>query len=310
LFYNPAAPLIEYFRWLAAGVPGPVARRRILIRKGVCVVLFKLLRVASCVLMLIGLAAVSRAQGSPAREPGANQGAASDIQDIVQSSQQYLKRAEECFAAGNLECARREFDQATDIVVNSGIDVRSDTSLKVYWRLLLERINGFQSTALNGSSPVAWKTQEYEGQPPTDAPDQPGIASLMRDTAPLTVQSFQIKFAELQARFREKFGRDMVITGADHEEHRRLYGSGSAYDVRVKDLSSEEVKFIIDTGRAFGLRVKDFSTWDKVQAHNARVLGLGLQSDTLATSVHLHIDRNPEAARTRYVADPAFARQH
>jgi hypothetical protein len=221
-----------------------------------------------------------------------------------------VKRAEECFTAGDLECARHEFDQATDVVVNSGIDVRSDTALSLYWRQLVERIDRYQSASIKSSSGVAWKMQEYDGQPPAEVPEQSAIGSLTRETGPLTIQSFQQKFAELQARFREKFDRDMVITGADHEEHRRLYGTGSAYDVRVKDLSAEEIKFIIDTGRAFGLRVKDFSTWEKVQAHNARVLGLGLQSDTLATSVHLHIDRNPEAARNRYVVEPANARQH
>jgi hypothetical protein len=220
-----------------------------------------------------------------------------------------MNKAEECFRLGDLECARREFDLATDIVIESGIDVRSDTALKVYWRQLVERIDWYQSAAANASSTVAWKTQDYEGRPPTDAPEQTGIPNLIAD-GPLTIESFHQRFAALQAGFRKSFGRDMVITGADHEEHRRLYGTGSAYDIRVKDLSSNEIKFIIETGRALGLRVKDFSTWDKVQAHNARVIGLGLQSDTLATSVHIHIDRNPEAARTRYVADPAYARQH
>src|SRR5262249_16476617 len=230
--------------------------------------------------------------------------------DILQSSQQHMKKAEECFGHGELECARREFDLATDIIVDSGIDVRCDTALKVYWRQLVERIDRYQSSAATASTGVAWGSQGFEVRPPEDIPAQIGIGKLIREPGPLTIQSFQQRFAALQDSFREKFGRDMVITGADHEEHRRLYGSGSAFDVRVKDLSSEQIKFIIDTGRALGLRVKDFSTWDKVQAHNARVFGLGLQSDTLATSVHLHIDRNPDAARTRYVADPASARQH
>jgi hypothetical protein len=260
--------------------------------------------VASCVLVIISVAAVGRAQ-NPAL--GADQG--SEIRDIVQASQQHMKRAEDCFASGNLECARREFDLATDILVDSGIDVRSDTALKLYWRQLVERISRYQSGASDGSSAIAWKTQDYEGRLPDETPAETGIASLVRESGPLTPQLFHQRFGDLQARFREKFGREIVVTGADHEEHRRLYGAGSAYDIRVKDLSAEEIKFIIDTGRAFGLRVKDFSTWDKVQAHNSRVLGLGLQSDTLATSVHIHIDRNPEAGRNRYVADPAYARQ-
>jgi len=220
-----------------------------------------------------------------------------------------MRKAEECLGRREFECARREFDLATDVVVDSGIDVRSDTSLKVYWRQLVERIDQYQFAAANAAG-LAWGSQDYFGRPPEELPEQTATGKLIGETGPLTIQSFQRRFAELQDRFREKFGRDMVITGADHEEHRRLYGAGCAFDVRAKDLSSEQIKFIIETGRALGLRVKDFSTWEKVQAHNARVFGLGLQSDTLATSVHLHIDRNPDAARTRYVADPAYARQH
>ena len=273
--------------------------------KGTFSLRFKVFRSASCVLVIISAVSVGRAQDSGV---SANQG--SGIRELVQSSQQHMNRAEECFGSGDLECARREFDLATDIVIDSGIDVRSDTDLKVYWRQLVERIDRYQSAASNSSSAIAWKTQDYEGQPPVEVPEQSGIASLLRETGPLTIQSFRQKFGELQVRFHEKFKREMVITGADHEEHRRLYGTGSAYDIRVKDLSPEEVKFIIDTARAFGLRVKDFSTWDKVQAHNARVLSLGQQSDTLATSVHIHIDRNPEAARNKYMTDPAYAREH
>lgn len=234
----------------------------------------------------------------------------SGMAEVVQSSQQHMKKAEDCLRVGDLECARREFDIATDVVVDSGVDVRSDTALKLYWRQLVEKIGRYQLAAANGSPSVAWKTQEYDGRPPEDPAASTGVPNFVRDSGPLSLDAFHQRFAALQARFHERFGRDMVITGADHEEHRRLYGTGSAYDIRVKDLSSEEIKFIIDTGRAFGLRVKDFSTWDKVQQHNSRVFSLGLQSDTLATSVHLHIDRNPDGARIKYVADPASVRQH
>src|SRR5262249_8412582 len=106
-------------------------------------------------------------------------------------------------------------------------------------------------------------------------------------------------------RFRAKYGRDFVVTGADHEEHRRLYGTGSAYDIRVRDLSPEQIRFIIAIGYELGLRVKDFSTWEKVQAHNSRVLSLGLPRDTLATATHIHIDREASPGKKSYVTTPA-----
>jgi len=274
-------------------------------RRTASLVRYKVLRISTAILVALCAATAANAQDS-----GQSSEQGSGIRETVRASQQHLSKGEACFASGDLECARREFDLATDIVVTSGIDVRGDTGLKMYWRQLVEKIDRYQSSASRGSSAIAWKTQDYEGRPPEDTTAETRIPGLVQETGPLTVQLFHQKFGELQARFHEKFGRDMVITGADHEEHRRLYGAGSAYDIRVKDLSSEEIKFIIDTGRASGLRVKDFSTWDKVQAHNARVFGLGLQSDTLATSVHIHIDRNPEAARNKYVAEPAYARPH
>jgi hypothetical protein len=264
----------------------------------------KILSMIGCAVVVIWAAGAAKAQ-----DRSSTSGQPSGMADIVQQSRQHMKKAEECFSLGDLECARREFDIATDVVVDSGVDVRSDTALKLYWRQLVEKIDRYQLAAANGSPAVAWKTQEYDGRPPEDPPAS-GVPNFVRDSGPLSLEAFHQRFAELQARFRVRFGRDMVITGADHEEHRRLYGAGSAYDVRVKDLSSEEIKFIIDTGRAFGLRVKDFSTWDKVQAHNSRVFSMGLQSDTLATAVHLHIDRNPDGARIKYIADPASARQH
>ena len=95
----------------------------------------------------------------------------------------------------------------------------------------------------------------------------------------------------MRKQFHEKYQRDITLTGADHAEHRRLYGSGSAYDIRVRDLTREQVGFIIAKGTALGLRIKDFSTWDNVAAHNARTLMLGRPLDTLATGIHLHIDR-------------------
>jgi hypothetical protein len=110
-------------------------------------------------------------------------------------------------------------------------------------------------------------------------------------SGPLTTAVFQTRFVELRKRFEEKYGREITLTGADHAEHRRLYGSGSAYDIRVRDLTREQVGFIIAAGNALGLRIKDFSTWESVAAHNARTRMLGRPLDTLATGVHLHIDR-------------------
>src|SRR5215471_15933424 len=102
---------------------------------------------------MIGCAAVVvwAAGAAPAQDHSHTSSQPSSMEDVVQSSQQHLRKAEECFGLGDFECARREFDIATDVVVDSGIDVRSDTALKVYWRQLVERIYRYQSSDANPS---------------------------------------------------------------------------------------------------------------------------------------------------------------
>ncbi|MGH9821960.1 MAG: hypothetical protein ACREDR_01680 [Blastocatellia bacterium] len=225
------------------------------------------------------------------------------VNDVIASAEQHLLRGEACYNAGDVTCARREFDIATDTIVTSGIDVRADRRLSVYWRGMVERIDQYQRQAFESEAKTGWKLQEFDGKPPIDPAKDPVVAEADESTGgPLSVEEFQRRFAKLQSLFHEKYGRDLAITGADHEEHRRLYGEGSAIDVRVRDLTSEQIGFVLDTGRRLGLRVKDFSSWEKVEVHNSRVRTLGLPSDTLATAVHIHIDREGTG---RYVAKPA-----
>lgn len=227
---------------------------------------------------------------------------------VLAVAQQHLRKGEECLASGDLECARREFDRAIDFVLELGQDLRSDKRLHAGWRELVEKIDRYQTGGSADGKALAWRTQEYEGRP---APEKvEAVASRFGEPSygPLTPEAFQQRFVELRRVFREKYGRDMVLTGADHGEHRRLYGKGSAYDIRVRDLNREQVGFIIATGNKLGLRIKDFSTWEKVAAHNARTYALGRPLDTLATGVHLHIDRMV-APKKNLVATPAISKR-
>ena len=210
---------------------------------------------------------------------------------------QHLRKGEVCLANGDTECARREFDSAVDYLFDLGVDTRIDERLRLGLRAMIEKINTYETGSALAAAKPFWKTQEFEGRPLvelTEPVETLGSGSL----GPLTVDGFQRKFAELRKRFNDKYARDITLTGADHAEHRRLYGPGSAYDIRVRDLTREQVNFIVATGSHLGLRIKDFSTWDRVQAHNARTFALGRPLDTLATGVHLHIDRMP-ASRSR-----------
>lgn len=108
----------------------------------------------------------------------------------------------------------------------------------------------------------------------------------------MSQEQFAERFARVQQRFSERFGRPLVVTGRDHAEHLSLYGPGSALDLRVRDLSREQVGFAIAAMREEGIRVKDFSDDAilRAQIRSAHAAGL---SDRAGTGLHLHIDRFP-----------------
>jgi hypothetical protein len=211
--------------------------------------------------------------------------------EVVARAERHLRSGETCLKEGNTDCARREFDLAIDSFLDLGVDVRSHERLRLSYREMIAKINQLETAAGSANATAMWRTQEFDGRPPAIKTEVADAAIDYSTSGPLTASEFQRRFAELRKKFREKYDRDLTLTGADHGEHRRLYGRGSAYDIRVRDLTRDQVGFIISTGNSLGLRIKDFSTWGKVAAHNSRTLMLGRPLDTLATGVHLHIDR-------------------
>lgn len=108
--------------------------------------------------------------------------------------------------------------------------------------------------------------------------------------AQLSAADFATKFGAMETRFASQFHRQVVVTGRDHPEHLSLYGRGGAIDMRVNDLSRDQVQWIVATCRAAGIRVKDFSTDSVLQAQIKSAIKAGL-SDRAGTGVHLHVDR-------------------
>ena len=239
--------------------------------------------------------------------PAGAQTAAADnrTDEILAAARQQLAKGEACLAAGNIDCARREFDGAVDYVFEQRIDVRSDPRLRAGLAEIIEKIYRYETQPASEQAVRLWKSQEYEGRP---AADEPEVAEGDLPVGPMNAGEFQRRFALLRAAFREQYDRDITLTGADHEEHRRLYGRGSAYDIRVRDLTREQVAFIIGKGNELGLRIKDFSTWGRVAAHNTRSAQLGRPLDTYATGVHLHIDRMGAMRAPKMIEKPAISK--
>jgi hypothetical protein len=108
--------------------------------------------------------------------------------------------------------------------------------------------------------------------------------------AQLSAADFATRFGAMQTRFAAHFHREVVVTGRDHPEHLSLYGKGGAIDMRVNDLSREQVQWIVANCRAAGIRVKDFSSDSVLQAQIQAAIKAGL-THRASTGVHLHVDR-------------------
>ena len=76
-----------------------------------------------------------------------------EIQRVIEKSHGYFQSGELNFKEGNYEKARREYDHAVDVVLNSGIDVRSDTRLQQHYQNLIDLIFQRQMTLVTYAPP-------------------------------------------------------------------------------------------------------------------------------------------------------------
>jgi membrane-bound lytic murein transglycosylase D len=78
--------------------------------------------------------------------PPAGQERANKIQLTIERSEDSFLKGEEFFKAGEYSQARRSYDRAIELVLEAGIDIRSDARLKQHYQRLLDQINQRQST--------------------------------------------------------------------------------------------------------------------------------------------------------------------
>lgn len=78
--------------------------------------------------------------------PLAGQERTNKIQLTIERSEDSFQKGEEFFKAGEYAQARRSYDRAIELVLEAGIDVRSDARLKQQYQRLLDQINQRQTT--------------------------------------------------------------------------------------------------------------------------------------------------------------------
>ncbi|MFY9573851.1 MAG: transglycosylase SLT domain-containing protein [Blastocatellia bacterium] len=108
----------------------------------------RLAREASRVVVVLLLSLLLIGAVGPIPALGQSQQAASSVttQTVIDRAEESYLRGEEAMSKGLPDIARKMFDQALDAVLQSGIDMKADSKLAAYYRLLLDRIHKHEAT--------------------------------------------------------------------------------------------------------------------------------------------------------------------
>jgi membrane-bound lytic murein transglycosylase D len=96
--------------------------------------------VVFCILTTLFIATVSQSTALGQAQPPQTDNSKS-IMDRAEAS---FKKGEEAFTRGDKESARRWFDEAVDVIMLSGVNLRANPKLDAYYTELVERINGYE----------------------------------------------------------------------------------------------------------------------------------------------------------------------
>lgn len=81
-----------------------------------------------------------------AQVPLTNQERDNKIQLTIERSQESFQKGEAFFQAGEYAQARRNYDRALELMLEAGIDIRTDARLKQHYQKLIDQINQRQTT--------------------------------------------------------------------------------------------------------------------------------------------------------------------
>jgi peptidoglycan lytic transglycosylase D len=101
------------------------------------------------VLLLLSLSIIGSVTPAFSQSPTPNQSqapaAVANSQAIIDRAEELFARGEEAFGKGLTDVARKMWDDALDVVLQSGINLRTDSKLDAYYRRLIERIHKYEA---------------------------------------------------------------------------------------------------------------------------------------------------------------------
>lgn len=148
-----------------------------------------------------------------AQVPLTSQERSTKIQLTIERSQESFQKGEEFFQTGEYALARRNYDRALELMLEAGIDMRTDARLKQHYQKLLDQINQRQATLtkqLPAPAPLSAQAKDemteaqaaqLARQTQATNPGQPALStSPLDDIAKLNLTEEERKATEAEAR--------------------------------------------------------------------------------------------------------------
>ena len=134
---------------------------------------------------------------------------ANKIQLTIERSEESFQKGEEFFKTGEYSQARRSYDRAIELILESGVDVRSDAKLKQHYQKLLDQINQRQAIlAKQLPTPLPLSAEAKDELTEAQAallakqtpPNQPAGTSPLDELAKINLTDDERKATEEEAR--------------------------------------------------------------------------------------------------------------
>ena len=95
-------------------------------------------------------------------------------QQLIDQAEGDYRSGVDNYRGGRLEAARSDFDMAVDLMLTSGMDLKSDPQLSDEFEHLLNAINSLEMSALKqGNGLLARRSRRRRSMPPTRSPSRP-----------------------------------------------------------------------------------------------------------------------------------------
>jgi membrane-bound lytic murein transglycosylase D len=163
-----------------------------------------------------------------------------------QKLQQLIQQVNEAYAAGDADYrkgrlaeAKAEFDHAVDLMLSSGVDIKSDPALEAVFNRIVDNINGLEMDALkegNGFAPAVEPTPADVASDVTFGTVDPSIIAKARTQLATTKSDLPLVVNEYVATFINFFAN----TQKGHNTLLHSFQRGGRYRTMIQRVMAEE----------------------------------------------------------------------